>query len=64
MQGFELLAFVVGPPRGFAANGDELVTIGPELQDSAVETTAEQDWTDPVDETAYPVRTGDAMMEI
>jgi hypothetical protein len=64
MQGFEPFAMIVGTARGFAVDRDELVPVRPERRDPAVETAAEQDRVDPVDEGAHPALARDAMMEL
>jgi hypothetical protein len=64
MQGFEPFALVVGSARGFAVDRDKLMPVGPERRDPAIETTAEQDRIDPVDERTYPALAGNAVMEI
>src|SRR5208283_5833799 len=56
-------ALIVGSARGFAVDRDELVPVRPERGDPAVETAAEQDRVDPVDEGAHPALAGDAVME-
>ena len=38
MQRLQALAFIVGAPRGLAVDGDEVVTIGPQRCDPALET--------------------------
>src|SRR5438874_8611586 len=63
MQGFEPFAPVMGPPRGLAVDGDEFVAVRPERRDPAVETAAEQDRVDPVDEGAHPALARDPVME-
>lgn len=63
MQGFEPFAPVVGAARRFAVDGNELVPVRPQRGDPAVETAAEQDRVDPIDQGAHPTLAGDAMME-
>src|SRR5216110_1923551 len=63
MQGFEPFAMIVGSARRFAVDGDELVPVRPQRRNPAVETAAEQDRVDPVDEGAHPALAGDAVME-
>ena len=64
MQGFEAFALVVGSARSFAIDGNELVAVRPERCDPAFETTTKQDGVDPVEESAHPALTGDAVMEL
>src|SRR5438067_12567139 len=64
MQGFEPFTLVVGSARSFAIDGNELVAVRPERGDPALETTAKQDGVDPVEESAQPALTGDAVMEL
>src|SRR6266852_7039266 len=64
MQGFEPFALVVGSARRFAVDGDEFVPVRPERGNPAVETTAEQDRIDPIDEMPQPALAWNAVMEL
>src|SRR5438105_8181249 len=64
MQGFEPFAMIMGSARRFAVDGDELVPVRPQRRNPAVETAAEQDRVDPVDEGTHPALAGDAVMEL
>ena len=64
MQGLQALALVVGAARGLAVNGDEVVAIGPERRDPALEAPPEKNWINAVDEVAQPALAGNAEMEV
>jgi len=52
MEGFEPSALVVGPARGFAINGDEIVPSRPEFCHPTRKTAPKQERIKPVDEAA------------
>jgi len=60
MQRLQALAFIVGAPRGLPVDGDQVVTIGPQRCDPALETPPKEPRIDAVHEIAQPALAGNA----
>src|SRR5277367_1792934 len=63
VQRLQSLAFVVGPARGLAVDGDEIVSARPNRMDPVLETTRECQRIDAVHQRAKPAFAGDSMMK-
>ena len=64
VQRFEPLAPIMGTPGGLAVDGDELMSARPLGRHPVLEAARKQRRIDPVEETAQPALTGDAVMVV